>query len=161
MLEEPGDADLAVRQLYRIGLDQVRGWITAEEAKTAGLFVETEEPIDDSLIFDRRKPWSKGQSLTSGRRPNFREVISRELSHFPTPGRKRVWPSSRKTSDSSFIVGQAGERPWRLPFYDRQDSMRCTSMESAPTVSALRAQEVCPLGPFTKSSLEAHEEAAL
>ena len=41
VLEEPGDAGLAVRQLYRIGLDQVRGWITAEEAKTAGLFVET------------------------------------------------------------------------------------------------------------------------
>ena len=46
VLEEPGDADLAVRQLYRIGFDRVRGWITAAEAKTAGLFDEEEERID-------------------------------------------------------------------------------------------------------------------
>ena len=46
VLEEPGDADLALRQLYRIGFDQVRGWITAGEAKTAGLFLEAEERID-------------------------------------------------------------------------------------------------------------------
>jgi hydroxyacylglutathione hydrolase len=46
VLEEPGDADLAVRQLYRIGFDRVRGWITAGEAKTAELFVEEEERIE-------------------------------------------------------------------------------------------------------------------
>jgi hydroxyacylglutathione hydrolase len=46
VLEESADADLAVRQLYRIGFDQVRGWITAGEAKAAGLFVEEEERID-------------------------------------------------------------------------------------------------------------------
>jgi hydroxyacylglutathione hydrolase len=46
VLEEPGDADLALRQLYRIGFDQVHGWITADEAKTAGLFLEEEERID-------------------------------------------------------------------------------------------------------------------
>jgi hydroxyacylglutathione hydrolase len=48
VLEESRDADLAVRQLYRIGLDRVRGWITAGEARTAGLFVEQEERIDFS-----------------------------------------------------------------------------------------------------------------
>ena len=46
VLEEPGDADLAVRQLYRIGFDGVRGWITASEAEAAGLLVEEEERID-------------------------------------------------------------------------------------------------------------------
>ena len=46
VLERAADADLAMRQLYRIGLDHVRGWITAEEAKTGGLFVEQEERID-------------------------------------------------------------------------------------------------------------------
>ncbi|MEY2602908.1 MAG: hydroxyacylglutathione hydrolase, partial [Verrucomicrobiota bacterium] len=40
------DADLAVRQLYRIGFDHVFGWITAKEAKTAALFVERQERID-------------------------------------------------------------------------------------------------------------------
>ena len=46
VLEEPEDADLAVRQLYRIGFDGVRGWITASEAEAAGLLVEEEERID-------------------------------------------------------------------------------------------------------------------
>jgi hydroxyacylglutathione hydrolase len=46
VLERTEDADLAVRQLYRIGLDHVVGWITAREAKAAGLFVEREERID-------------------------------------------------------------------------------------------------------------------
>jgi hydroxyacylglutathione hydrolase len=46
VLEGPEDADLAVRQLYRIGFDQVHGWITADEAKAAGLFLEEEERID-------------------------------------------------------------------------------------------------------------------
>ena len=36
MLERSEDADLAMRQLYRIGFDHVLGWITAEEAKTVG-----------------------------------------------------------------------------------------------------------------------------
>jgi hydroxyacylglutathione hydrolase len=46
VLERAEDAELAVRQLYRIGFDHVIGWITAGEAKTSGLFVEREERID-------------------------------------------------------------------------------------------------------------------
>jgi hydroxyacylglutathione hydrolase len=46
VLERAEDADLAARQLYRIGFDHVHGWITADEAKTAGLFREQEERID-------------------------------------------------------------------------------------------------------------------
>ena len=46
VLERAEDADLAVRQLYRIGFDHVIGWITAGEAKNSGLFVEREERID-------------------------------------------------------------------------------------------------------------------
>ncbi len=46
VLERTEDADLAVRQLYRIGLDHGVGWIVAREAKAAGLFVEREERID-------------------------------------------------------------------------------------------------------------------
>lgn len=46
VLEKAEDADLAVRQLYRIGFDHVLGWITAEEAKAAGLSAEREERID-------------------------------------------------------------------------------------------------------------------
>ena len=40
VLEKAEDVDLAVRQLYRIGFDHVLGWITAEEAKAAGLSAE-------------------------------------------------------------------------------------------------------------------------
>jgi hydroxyacylglutathione hydrolase len=46
VLDRAEDADLALRQLYRIGLDDVLGWITADEAKTGGLFIEREERID-------------------------------------------------------------------------------------------------------------------
>jgi rhodanese-related sulfurtransferase len=46
VLEKAEDADLAVRQLYRIGFDHVLGWITAEEAKAAGLSAQREERID-------------------------------------------------------------------------------------------------------------------
>lgn len=37
VLDQEGDVDLAARQLYRIGLDRVLGWITYVEAKSAGL----------------------------------------------------------------------------------------------------------------------------
>ncbi len=46
VLEKDEDADLAVRQLYRIGFDHIVGWITAGEAKAGGLFAEREERID-------------------------------------------------------------------------------------------------------------------
>lgn len=46
VLEKAEDADLAVRQLYRIGFDHVLGWITAEEAKAAGLSAQREQRID-------------------------------------------------------------------------------------------------------------------
>jgi hydroxyacylglutathione hydrolase len=40
MLERPEDAELAARQLYRIGFDKVIGWITVEEARTYKLLTE-------------------------------------------------------------------------------------------------------------------------
>ncbi|MBN8550109.1 MAG: MBL fold metallo-hydrolase, partial [Deltaproteobacteria bacterium] len=43
ILENPEDADLAVKQLYRIGLDSILGWITVEEA--AELATESIERI--------------------------------------------------------------------------------------------------------------------
>jgi hydroxyacylglutathione hydrolase len=46
VLQRAEDAELAARQLYRIGLDRVVGWITAEEAKAGGLFAAREERID-------------------------------------------------------------------------------------------------------------------
>lgn len=46
VLAKAEDADVAARQLYRIGLDRLLGWITAGEARAAGLFVEEEERIE-------------------------------------------------------------------------------------------------------------------
>jgi hypothetical protein len=37
-LENGKDADLAARQLYRIGFDKIVGWITTTEAQQNGLF---------------------------------------------------------------------------------------------------------------------------
>ncbi len=46
VLESPTDADLAARQLFRIGFDQVVGWITAAEAQAAGLFDSSQPRVD-------------------------------------------------------------------------------------------------------------------
>lgn len=48
VLEDASDADLAVRQLYRIGFDHVAGWITAAEAGRHGLFPARQQRIDFS-----------------------------------------------------------------------------------------------------------------
>jgi hydroxyacylglutathione hydrolase len=37
VLEKPIDADIAIRQLYRIGFDNIVGWITVDEARDSGL----------------------------------------------------------------------------------------------------------------------------
>lgn len=41
ILERGEDAEIAARQLYRIGIDGLVGWISAAEVKTAGLMSET------------------------------------------------------------------------------------------------------------------------
>jgi len=40
VVEKSEDAELATTQLYRIGFDKVLGWITTEEAQTAGMLTE-------------------------------------------------------------------------------------------------------------------------
>lgn len=45
VLENADDADLAARQLYRIGFDRILGWISADEAKRARLFTAQVERI--------------------------------------------------------------------------------------------------------------------
>lgn len=46
VLENREDVDLAIRQLYRIGFDNVTGWITADEGKVAGLLGSSVPTID-------------------------------------------------------------------------------------------------------------------
>lgn len=46
VVESEVDADLASRQLYRIGLDHVVGWISVEEARAAEIFADTLERIE-------------------------------------------------------------------------------------------------------------------
>ncbi|HET9522900.1 MAG TPA: rhodanese-like domain-containing protein [Terrimicrobiaceae bacterium] len=62
VLERSEDADLAMRQLFRIGFDHVLGWITAEEAKTAGLSGEREERIDFA-DFKRAEALQQGEII--------------------------------------------------------------------------------------------------
>ena len=132
-----------------------------EEAKAAGLLVEEEERID----FPDFRPEKAYRARGHHRCPDVGRISERSSRGGSLislhPPENALWPSSRKTSDSSFIAAQAGERRWPLPFCDRQDSMPCTSMESAPTVSASRPGGSRALEQFTKSSSEAQEEAAL
>jgi hydroxyacylglutathione hydrolase len=58
MLEQPGDVELAVRQLYRIGFDKVTGWITVEEARAYKLLTENTPRVQfddfDAAIADQQ-----------------------------------------------------------------------------------------------------------
>ncbi len=46
ILEKPEDAELAVRQLFRIGYDHIAGWLTADEAKAGGLLTWKTERME-------------------------------------------------------------------------------------------------------------------
>lgn len=46
VVEGASDVDLAARQLYRIGLDGLVGWISADEARSAGLLTAQTKRID-------------------------------------------------------------------------------------------------------------------
>ncbi len=62
VLENQEDADLALRQLYRIGLDEVCGWITLEEAQKAELLTGKLERIE-FYQFDASKAQVEGVIL--------------------------------------------------------------------------------------------------
>jgi len=62
VLESGSDADLAARQLYRIGFDKVIGWITADEARAAGLLA-TSLPRIDFRAFNPAKALTEGQII--------------------------------------------------------------------------------------------------
>lgn len=71
VLEDEGDADLAVRQLYRIGFDHVAGWITAAEAAGAGLMGERLPRIDFSA-FDAARARAEGEIIDVRTSAEFR-----------------------------------------------------------------------------------------
>lgn len=62
VLESSADADLAARQLYRIGLDGLRGWITVDEARDAGLLTDLVERIEFAR-FDSARALAEGVLL--------------------------------------------------------------------------------------------------
>ncbi|HRJ71931.1 MAG TPA: MBL fold metallo-hydrolase [Terrimicrobiaceae bacterium] len=62
VVESAADVDLAVRQLYRIGLDNVAGWITVPEAEAAGLLAAKLSRLDFP-DFDPEKARSDGRIL--------------------------------------------------------------------------------------------------
>lgn len=45
LIESEADLNLAVRQLFRIGLDNIQGWMTVAEAESAGLFTEKSQQV--------------------------------------------------------------------------------------------------------------------
>lgn len=59
LVEIEADLDLAVRQLFRVGLDNVVGWMTVGEALAAGLFTERSQQIAFSS-FDPEAALSEG-----------------------------------------------------------------------------------------------------
>ncbi len=105
VLERTEDADLAVRQLYRIGLDHVVGWITAREAKAAGLFVEREERIDFA-DFQPEKALEQGAHY---RRADFCRVPER-----PSRGRALVSLYAVKNAPQRSAAEQTALHPLRL-----------------------------------------------
>jgi len=59
VVETEADAELAARQLYRIGLDGLQGWITVADARASGLAVSRTKRIDFTE-FDPRKAAATG-----------------------------------------------------------------------------------------------------
>lgn len=59
VIEDETDADLAIRQLYRIGFDHVAGWITVAEAKAAEL-LSVRLPRIDFSAFASSKAQTEG-----------------------------------------------------------------------------------------------------
>lgn len=59
IVEREADVDLASRQLYRIGFDNVMGWVTASEAAAAGLLTEKTVSIPFSTF-------TPGHALSEG-----------------------------------------------------------------------------------------------
>ena len=72
VLESAADLDLAVRQLYRIHFDQVAGWITVEEARLAGLMVDTLARIDFP-DFDAEQAQAEGEIIDVRTAAEFQE----------------------------------------------------------------------------------------
>ena len=62
VLEEERDAELAARQLYRIGFDLIVGWITADEARKAGLLTASMPKIPFNE-FDATKALVEGEII--------------------------------------------------------------------------------------------------
>lgn len=62
LLESGDDIELAARQLYRIGLDGVKGWLTIEEVRQVGLLTERLERIEFA-DFDPAKACKEGVIL--------------------------------------------------------------------------------------------------
>ncbi len=62
VLEEQEDADVATRQLYRIGFDHIAGWITVAEAKAGGLLTAS-IPRIDFPSFDAAKARAEGEII--------------------------------------------------------------------------------------------------
>ena len=62
VVENAGDAELSIRQLYRIGFDHVAGWITPAEARAGGLLTAKLNRIDFPY-FDVEKARTDGAIL--------------------------------------------------------------------------------------------------
>jgi len=62
VVERAEDVDLASRQLYRIGLDTIHGWLTVEEAASTGLLSTPSERIQFSS-FDPEVARRRGEIL--------------------------------------------------------------------------------------------------
>jgi len=62
VLESEPDADLALRQLYRIGFDHIAGWITVQEAQDAGI-LSTGQPRVDFPEFNSARALLQGEII--------------------------------------------------------------------------------------------------
>jgi len=108
VVESAQDADLAARQLYRIGFDEVVGWITPDEARVGGL-LETQLSRIDFPDFDITKARSEGVILDVRTSAEFQQGHMEGATSIPYT-RLRVRQSEVPRDRRLFIHCGSGKR---------------------------------------------------
>jgi len=114
LVEAGADVDLAVRQLFRIGFDNIQGWITLSEAQAAGLLTEKSRSVPFAT-FD------PAQALAVGAVIDVRTSAEHAQAHIP--GALSV-PYTR-------LLARLGELPTGKPLF-----VHCASGKRAALASS-------------------------
>lgn len=131
IVERPEEIDIAVRQLYRIGLDRVKGWIILEDVQAAGLCTgrtiikdirafDSDDVGGEESIIDVRTTAEYQQGHLPGAHSFPYTRLRERLSAVPRGRRVYVHCASGKRASlaTSFLAAQQGELGIEVVYLD-------------------------------------------